>query len=111
MEPLFLKIENFSTARVQFPAPIVENPEPSKVLNAAETSIVVPGAVKSLKPVEYVSRIFSPHLTPSAVHIENRQLAQSSIGPVYRHNIALTKYFNVSITPKLLAHSHTSLIA
>lgn len=111
MEPLFLKTENFSTARFQLPAPIVENPEPSKALIVDETSIVVPGAVKFLKPVEYVSRIFSPHLTPSAVHIENRQLAQSSVAPVYLHNIALTKYFNVSITPKLLPHLHTSLIA
>ena len=111
MEPLFLKTVNFSTARIQLPVPIVENPEPSKALIVDETSIVVPSAVKSLKPVKYVSRIFSPHLTPSAVHIENRQLAQSSVAPVYLHNIALTKYFNVSITPKLLPHLHTSLIA
>jgi hypothetical protein len=111
MEPLFLKTENFSTARVPLAAPIVQNPEPSKALIVDDTSILAPDAVKSLKPAEYVSRIFSPHLTPSAVHIENRQLAQSSVAPVYRHNIASTKYFNVSITPKLLPHLHTNLIA
>ena len=102
---------NFFTSRVLLPVSKVEKAEPLNTLSIKETSVAAPSAEKTLKPVEYVSRIFSPHLTPSAVHIENRQLAQNSIGPVYRHNIALTKYFNVSITPKLLAHLHTSLIA
>lgn len=102
---------NFFTSRVLLPVSKVEKAEPLNTLSIKETSVAAPSAEKTLKPVEYVSRIFSPHLTPSAVHIENRQLAQSNIGPVYRHNIALTKYFNVSITPKLLAHLHTSLIA
>ena len=57
------------------------------------------------------SRIFSPYLTPSAIHAENRQLAQGSVSPNYQQNIAATKYFNISTTPKLRPHLHTSLIA
>ena len=60
---------------------------------------------------EYTSRIFSPYLTPSAIHAENRQLSQSSLSPAYQQNVAATKYFNVSTTPKLRPHLHTSLIA
>jgi len=60
---------------------------------------------------DYTSRIFSPYLTPSAIHAENRQLSQSSLSPAYQQNVAATKYFNVSTTPKLRPHLHTSLIA
>ena len=66
---------------------------------------------KSQGNAEYTSRIFSPYLAPSAIHAENMQLSQSSLSPAYQQNVAATKYFNVSTTPKLRPHLHTSLIA
>ena len=44
--------------------------------------------------------LFSTYSAPSAVYAENIQLAQGSISPVYQHNIAITKYLNISASAK-----------
>ena len=79
--------------------------------SAGQAITPVHTTVKGQGKADYTSRIFSPYLTPSAIHAENRQLAQGSVSPNYQQNIAATKYFNISTTPKLRPHLHTSLIA
>ena len=79
--------------------------------SAGQAITPVHPTVKGQGKADYTSRIFSPYLTPSAIHAENRQLAQGSVSPNYQQNIAATKYFNISTPPKLRPHLHTSLIA
>ena len=79
--------------------------------SAGQTVTPIHRTGKGQGNASYTSRIFSPYLTPSAIHAENRQLAQGSVSPNYQQNIAATKYFNISTTPKLRPHLHTSLIA
>ena len=66
---------------------------------------------KSSHSTENNSRIFSPYTAPSAINVENRALAQASAGPAYQHNIALTKYYHVSITPKPRTHQSMNNLA
>ena len=66
---------------------------------------------KSSHSTENNSRIFSPYTAPSAINVENRALAQASAGPAYQHNIALTKYYHVSITPKPRTHQSMNVLA
>jgi hypothetical protein len=66
---------------------------------------------KASQTVEYSRRIYSPHLTPSSVQAENRQIAQDGMSSIYQHNVAATKYFNVSFLCKLRPQSRLSLIA
>ena len=106
-----LKTSNLPT--VKFP----DQPTVSGVFNSS--SFGPPG--QSITPVhrtdrsqgtaDYTSRLFSPYLTPSAILAENRQIAQGTASPTYQQNIAATKYFNISVTPKLRPHLHTNLIA
>ena len=67
--------------------------------------------IKTSHPIEYSHRIYSPYLSPSSVHVESRQLAQDGLSPIYQHNIAATKYFNVSVVPKLTPQSRLNLMA
>ena len=66
---------------------------------------------RTSQTIEYSNRIYSPYLTPSSVQAESRQLAQDGMSPVYQHNVAATKYFNVSFLSKLRPQSRLSLIA
>ena len=66
---------------------------------------------KTSQAVEYSHRMYSPYLTPSSVQAESRQLAQDGMSPIYQHNVAATKYFNVSFLSKLRPQSRLSLIA
>jgi hypothetical protein len=98
---------------VKFP----DQPIVSGVLNpnafgpAGQTITPVHRTDRSQGTADYTSRLFSPYLTPSAILTENRQLAQGAVSPAYQQNIAATKYFNISTTPKLRPHLHTNLIA
>ena len=98
---------------VKFP----DQPIVSGVLNsssfgpAGQTITPVHRTDRSQGTADYTSRLFSPYLTPSAILTENRQLAQAAVSPAYQQNIAATKYFNISTTPKLRPHLHTNLIA
>ena len=66
---------------------------------------------KPPQTIEYSHRMYSPYLTPSSVQAESRQLAQDGMSPIYQHNVAATKYFNVSFLSKLRPQSRLSLIA
>ena len=57
------------------------------------------------------SRIFSPYSAPSAINVENKVLAQGSGGPIYQHNIAVTKYYHVSMTPKPRTNQSMNVMA
>ena len=111
MQPLDIKIQNSFTARQPMQAMTSAFPKPIVAGLAGQTVYPVQRTDKYPGPIDHVSRIFSPYLTPSAVHAENRQIAQGSLAPTYQQNIAATKYFNVSTTPKLRPHLHTNLIA
>tara|TARA_B100000780_G_scaffold264716_1_gene219580 strand:- start:357 stop:689 length:333 start_codon:yes stop_codon:yes gene_type:complete len=68
-------------------------------------------AQKPAHPTENNSRIFSPYSSPSAINVENKALAQASGGPVYQHNIAMTKYYHISITPKPRTNQSMNILA
>jgi|TARA_B110000967_G_C18801597_1_gene518766 hypothetical protein len=76
-----------------------------KTVSAMQNSNRVQGTV------EHISRLFSTYSAPSAVYAENIQLAQGSISPVYQHNIAITKYLNISVVPKVKSYLPNNLIA
>ena len=66
---------------------------------------------KPAHSTENNSRIFSPYSAPSAVNVENKVLAQASAGPIYQHNIAATKYYHVSMTPKPRTNQSMNILA
>jgi hypothetical protein len=66
---------------------------------------------KTSQTIDYSSRIYSPYLTSSSIQTESRQLAQDGMSSVYQHNVAATKYFNVSFLSILRPQSRLSLIA
>lgn len=66
---------------------------------------------KSAHSTENNSRIFSPYTAPSAINVENKALAQGSGGPIYQHNIAITKYYHVSMTAKPRENQSMNVIA
>lgn len=111
MLPVDLKNQN--SLAVSPPVQTALSAFPTTTSGAIAGRVVYPvqGAEKSVGAMEYSSRIFSPYLTPSAVHAENRQIAQNSISPTYQHNIAITKYLNVSTIPKPKSHLHTNIAA
>ena len=57
------------------------------------------------------SRIYSPYLTPSNAVIINLKASNAEIDTVYMHNMARTKYFNVSKQPKPSEHYKVNLLA
>lgn len=66
---------------------------------------------KTSQTINYSRRIYSPYLTSSSIQTESRQLAQDGMSSIYQHNVAATKYFNVSFLSSLRPQSRLSLIA
>ena len=56
-------------------------------------------------------RIFSPYLSPSSVKVMELSQTQNMIDPVYMHNVARTKYFNISQPAKPADHFKLNLFA
>ena len=56
-------------------------------------------------------RIFSPDLSPSSGKVMDRNEPQDLIAPIYMHNIARTKYFNISNPAKPADHLKLNLFA
>jgi hypothetical protein len=56
-------------------------------------------------------RIFSPYLSPSSVVVENMSKTGSALDPIYMHNIARTKYFNISKPDKPSEHFKVNMFA
>ena len=56
-------------------------------------------------------RVFSPYLSPSSVKAMDLSETQNMIDPIYMHNIARTKYFNISQTAKPADHFKLNLFA
>ena len=56
-------------------------------------------------------RIFSPYLSPSSVKVMDINETQDLIDPIYMHNIARTKYFNISNPAKPADHLKLNLFA
>lgn len=111
MYPLDLKTQNSFTVPQPVQATMLALQNQGGLVLAGQTVHPVQRTDKSQGSMDHLSRIFSPYLTPSAVHTENRQISQGSLAPTYQQNIAATKYYNVSTTPKLRPHLHTNLIA
>ena len=111
MQPVDLKIQNAFTVRPLVQTALSVFPKSGSIPITGQTVYPVQGAEKSMGAMEYSSRIFSPYLTPSAVHAENKQMAQNIMAPTYQQNIAITKYLNISAVPKPKSHLHTNLVA
>ena len=57
-----------------------------------------------------LKRVYSPYLSPS--HIEVEQMTNSqNLAPMYMHNVARTKYFNVSRPTNPAEHNKVNLYA
>lgn len=56
-------------------------------------------------------RIFSPYLSPSSVAVENISKTGNAIEPIYVHNIARTKYYNISKPAKPSDHLKVNMFA
>ena len=111
MQPVDLKIQNAFTVRPPVQTTLSVLPKSGGIPLTGQPVYPVQGAEKLIGAMEYSSRIFSPYLTPSAVHAENKQMAQNIMAPTYQHNIAITKYLNISVIPKPKSHLHTNLVA
>jgi len=57
------------------------------------------------------TRVYSPYLSPSSAVIMDMQIRQIEIDPVYVHNVARTKYFNVSKPATPTEHFKVNLLA
>lgn len=57
------------------------------------------------------ARIYSPYLSPSSVVIMNLKNRQNDTDPIYVHNVARTKYFNVSKPAMPADHFKVNLLA
>jgi hypothetical protein len=55
-------------------------------------------------------RVYSPYLSPSHVFVEQMSLSQN-LAPVFVHNIARTKYFNISRPAIPSEHNKINLYA
>jgi hypothetical protein len=111
MQPVDLKIQNAFTVRPPVQTALSVLPKSGGIPLTGQPVYPVQGAEKLIGAMEYSSRIFSPYLTPSAVHAENKQMAQNIMAPTYQQNIAITKYLNISVIPKPKSHLHTNLVA
>ena len=56
-------------------------------------------------------RIFSPYLSPSSVKVMDLSETRDMISPIFMHNIARTKYFNISQPAKPADHLKLNLFA
>ena len=111
MQPIDLKTQNSFTVRPPVQTTLSVLPKSGGIPLTGQPVYPVQGAEKLIGAMEYSSRIFSPYLTPSAVHAENKQMAQNIMAPTYQQNIAITKYLNISVIPKPKSHLHTNLVA
>ena len=111
MQPADLKIQNSFSVRPPVQTALSVFPKSASIAVAGQTIYPVQSSEKSVGAMDYSSRIFSPYLTPSAVHAENKQVAQTITAPIYQQNIAITKYLNISVIPKPKSHLHTNLVA
>jgi len=57
------------------------------------------------------SRVYSPYLSPSSAVIMDMQNRQIEIDTLYVHNVARTKYFNVSKPTTPAEHFKVNLLA
>ena len=57
------------------------------------------------------ARVYSPYLSPSSAIIMDMQSRQTAIDPLYVHNVARTKYFNVSKPTTPVEHFKVNLLA
>lgn len=57
------------------------------------------------------SRVYSPYLSPSSAVIMDIQNRQIEIDTIYVHNVARTKYFNVSKPSTPAEHFKVNLLA
>ncbi len=57
------------------------------------------------------ARIYSPYLSPSSVLIMDMQNRRIDTDPIYVHNVARTKYFNVSKPVMPAEHFKVNLFA
>jgi hypothetical protein len=55
-------------------------------------------------------RVYSPYLSPSHVAVEQMSMSQT-LAPIYVHNIARTKYFNISRPTSPSEHNKINLYA
>ena len=55
-------------------------------------------------------QIYSPYLSPSHFIIEQRT-AKYNLSPVFVHNVARTKYFNISVPAKPSDHNKLNIYA
>ena len=108
MQPVDLKIQNAFTVRPPVQTALSVLPKSGGIPLTGQPVYPVQGAEKLIGAMEYSSRIFSPYLTPSAVHAENKQMAQNIMAPTYQQNIAITKYLNISVIPKPKSRVHTN---
>ena len=111
MLPVTLKTQNALTVR--FPLQTADSKPPKNSLSTIAGKPVYSGqdVAKSSGAMQHSTRLFSPYLGPSAVHAENKQISQSSMAPIYQQNIAITKYYNISVIPKPRNHLSTNLVA
>ena len=56
-------------------------------------------------------RVYSPYLSPSSAVVMDMFTRQTAVGPIYVHNEARTKYFNVSKPAKPADHVRLNLFA
>ena len=77
MQPVDLKIQNAFTVRSPVQTALSVLPKSGGIPLTGQPVYPVQGAEKLIGAMEYSSRIFSPYLTPSAVHAENKQMAQN----------------------------------
>tara|TARA_Y100000766_G_C18554566_1_gene434624 strand:- start:114 stop:446 length:333 start_codon:yes stop_codon:yes gene_type:complete len=57
------------------------------------------------------ARVYSPYLSPSSAIIMDMQIRQIEIDTIYVHNVARTKYFNISKPTTPVEHFKVNLLA
>ena len=57
-----------------------------------------------------LKRVYSPYLSPSHIAVEQMTNSQN-LAPMYMHNVARTKYFNVSRPTHPAEHNKVNLYA
>ena len=79
MQRLDLKLQNDFATR--YSSKVVNQPlsQTNITKMSGESVFPVQNVGKTPGSMEYASRIFSPYLTPSAIHTENRQISQGSV--------------------------------
>lgn len=111
MSLLDLKTQSSFLTKLPLQSPVLASLKPAVGRLPSSTVSPTQTTNKISHPIEYSRRIYSPYFSPSSVHVESRQLAQDGLSPIYQHSIAATKYFNVSVIPKLRPQSRLNLMA